>query len=104
MKRHSFFSIGTGVRAAAIVASTLTVTVLALAPAAYAQNADDTVGLERPLSASEENVPAPDAPDLALLLDLPVDYFSEITFPPMSDYVIDEPAMMFASLDPTETP
>lgn len=52
----------------------------------------------------EENFPASDAPDVALGLDLPADYFGEITFPPMSDLVIDEPPLMLASLDPTETP
>ena len=57
MKRHSFSSISTGARAAAFVASTLTVLALALAPAAYAQYADDTVALEQPLPAFEENSP-----------------------------------------------
>ena len=61
MKRHSFWSISTGVRAAAFVASTLTVVALALAPAVYAQNADDTVALERPLPAFEENFPTDEA-------------------------------------------
>jgi hypothetical protein len=39
-----------------------------------------------------------------VLLDLPADYFGEVTFPPMSDMVIEEPAIIVANLDPTETP
>lgn len=52
----------------------------------------------------EESYPASSDPDAALSMDLPADYFSEISFPPMSDLVIDELPVMLASLDPTETP
>jgi len=44
-------------------------------------------------------------PNIAgLLLDPPVDFYSEFAFPSMSDFVFDEAPMMVASLDPTETP
>ncbi len=54
--------------------------------------------------AFEENFPASDEPDVALGLDLPADYFGEVTLPPMMDFDTEEPALMLASLDPTETP
>ena len=72
---------------------------------ALAEDAGETVLFETPVVAFEENYPASEAVDMALLLDLPADYFSEITFPPMSDLVVDEPPLMFAQLeDPLETP
>ena len=39
-----------------------------------------------------------------LLLDLPADSYTEMTFPPMSDYVIDEAPLLTASLNPLDTP
>lgn len=101
MKRHSVFSIGTGVRAAAVVASTLTVLALALAPAAYAQIADDTVGLERPLPAFEENFPANEAPQAAAEPD---SWSEERIAPAALDGDIEDTPIMLAQFDPLETP
>jgi hypothetical protein len=39
-----------------------------------------------------------------MMLDLPVDYFSESSFPPMPDFGADEPPLLLAGLDPTQTP
>jgi hypothetical protein len=101
MKRHSVFSIGIGVRAAAVVASTLTVLTLALAPAVYAQIADDTVGLERPLPAFEENFPTDEAPQAAAEPD---SWSEERIAPAALDGDIDGAPIMLAQFDSLETP
>lgn len=64
----------------------------------------DAAAEEPAVAAFEENFPAADAPDVALLLDLPADYFSELSFPPMPDFGVDEPPLMVAGLDPLQTP
>ena len=102
MKRHSFSSISTGVRAAAFVASTLTVLALALAPAAYAQNADDTVALERPLPAFEENSPTDEAQPQAAAA--PDSWSEERILPAALDAEADDAPLMLAQFDPLETP
>ena len=51
----------------------------------------------------EANFPETASVD-GLLLDLPADYFSEVTFPPMADFGVDEQPLMLAGLDPMETP
>lgn len=93
-----------------LLATTLTTAMLAMSTA-YASTSEwlgDNVpfdaAAEEPVAAFEENYPASDAPDVALLLDLPVDYFSEFSFPPMPDLIIDEPPLMVAGLDPLQTP
>ena len=97
MKRHMKH------RIAHLFACALTVT--SFAAPALAEDAGETVLFERPQVAFEENFPASDAVDMALLLDLPVDYFSEITFPPMPEFGVDAPPLMVAQLDdPLETP
>jgi hypothetical protein len=69
------------------------------------ENVPFDAAADQPAAAAfEENFPSSDAPDVAVLLDLPADYFGEVTFPPMSDMVIEEPAIIVANLDPTETP
>lgn len=79
--------------------------VASFAAPALAEDAGETVLFERPLVAFEENYPASDEVDMALLLDLPADYFSEITFPPMPEFGVDAPPLMVAQLeDPLETP
>lgn len=97
MKRHTklrvaqFFA--SAVFAAAFVAPVL------------AEDAGETVLVERPVAAFEENYPVSEPVDMALLLDLPADYFSEITFPPMPEFGVDDPPLMVAQLDdPLETP
>ena len=52
----------------------------------------------------EQNFPASDGPDAALLSDLPVDYYTEPTLPTVSDFGDDAPPLMIASLDPLEAP
>ncbi len=101
MKRQSFFSIDTGVRAAALVASTLTVLALSLAPAAYAQNADDTVGLERPLPAFEDSFPTDEARPQAAAEP---DSWSEERIAPATLDGDEEVPLMLAQSDPLETP
>jgi len=100
MKRHSLSSINTGARAAALVVSTLTV--LALAPAAYGQNADDTVALERPLAAFEENFPTDEAQPQAAAA--PDSWSEERILPAALDAEADDAPLMLAQFDPLETP
>jgi hypothetical protein len=89
----------------AIAAALTLSTVHAQSSQYLGENVPFDAAADQPAAAAfEENFPASDAPDVAVLLDLPADYFGEITFPPMSDMVIDEPAIMVAGLDPTETP
>ena len=47
---------------------------------------------------------ASETADAGLILDLPVDYYSEVTFPAMPDFGEDEQPLLVASLDPTEAP
>lgn len=101
MERHSFSSISTGARAAALVASTLTVLALALAPAAYAQYADDTVALEQPLPAFEENSPTDETPQAAVAPD---SWSEERILPAALDAETDDAPLMLAQFDPLETP
>ena len=102
MERHSFSSISTSARAAALVASTLTVLALALAPAAYAQYADDTVALEQPLPALEENSPTDEAqPQVAAAPD---SWSEERILPAALDAEADDAPLMLAQFDPLETP
>jgi hypothetical protein len=55
--------------------------------------------------ASEDNLPTAETEVAGLLLDLPVDSYSETAaFPAMPDYVVDEPLLMIAGLDPMQTP
>jgi hypothetical protein len=55
--------------------------------------------------AFEANFPTAETELAGLLLDLPVDSYSEtVAFPAMPDYVVDEPLLMIAGLDPTQTP
>jgi len=53
--------------------------------------------------AFEPNFPASETAYAGLVLDLPVDYYSEVTFPAMPDFG-DEQPLLVASLDPTEAP
>ena len=97
MKRHTKHLVAHLFAGALAVAS--------FAAPALAEDAGETVLFERPVVAFEENYPASETVDMALLLDLPADYYGEMTFPPMSDFVVDEPPLMFAQLDdPLETP
>lgn len=55
--------------------------------------------------AFEANFPTAETEVAGLLLDLPVDSYSEtVAFPAMPDYVVDEPLLMIAGLDPMQTP
>jgi hypothetical protein len=55
--------------------------------------------------AFEAQLPATQTEVAGLLLDLPVDSYSEtVAFPAMPDYVVDEPLLMIAGLDPMQTP
>ena len=55
--------------------------------------------------AFEANFPTAETELAGLLLDLPVDSYSEtVAFPAMPDYVVDEPLLMIAGLDPMQTP
>ena len=94
-----------------LLATTLTTATLAMS-SAHASTSEwpyDIVpfdaGTEEPaVAAFEVNFPASDTPDVALLLDLPADYFGEFSFPPMPDFGVDEPPLMIAGLDPLQTP
>jgi hypothetical protein len=94
-----------------LLATTLTTAALAMS-SAHASISEwpndivpfDAAAEEPAVAAFEENFPSSDAPDVALLLDLPVDYFGELSFPPMPDFGVDEPPLMIAGLDPLQTP
>jgi hypothetical protein len=65
---------------------------------------DPAVAEEPSTVAFEHNYPTSNIEVAGLLLDLPADSFSEVTFPPMSDYSVDDAPIMMASLDPLDTP
>jgi len=55
--------------------------------------------------AFEAEFPTAETEVAGSLLDPPVDSYSETaTFPTMPDYVVDEPLLMLAGLDPMQTP
>jgi len=102
MKRHSFSSISTRVCAAAFVVSTLAVLALSLSPSVYAQNADDTVALERALPAFEENSPTDET--LPQSDTTPDSWSEERVLPAALDTETDDAPLMLAQFDPLETP
>ena len=66
---------------------------------------EDAANNEPSYVAFEASFPTAETEVAGLLLDLPVDSFSEmVAFPAMPDYVVDEPLLMIAGLDPTQTP
>ncbi len=89
----------------ASVATTVAAAMLALSAfnPSVAQTSEIDVWSEYGAPVVEDNFPDSASVD-GLLLDLPVDYFSEVTFPPMGDFGTDEQPMLMAGLDPTETP
>ena len=52
----------------------------------------------------EANYPASEASIAGVMLDPRVDYYSESPFQPMPDSGADEPPLLVAGLDPTQTP
>lgn len=99
-------------RLSTLLATTVTAAALALSSgASLAQSGDDSASwTEFGLPAFATDFPSPEesvATDTStdgLLLDLPTTYFAQVSFPPMSDFGIDEPPVLLAGLDSLATP
>lgn len=99
-------------RMSTLLATTVTAAALVLSSSAsVAQSGDDNASwTEFGLPAFETEFPMPEASVATSssadgqLLDLPATYFTQPSFPPMSDLVIDEPPMLLAGLDLLATP
>jgi hypothetical protein len=99
-------------RLSTLLATTVTAATLVLSSSAsLAQSGDDSNSwTEFGLPAFETEFPIPegsiatsDAED-GLLLDLPTTYFAQVSFPPMSDFGVEEPPILLAGLDSLATP
>jgi hypothetical protein len=87
------------------VASIAAVALLSLSalPASQAQGLEDDSWAEYGSPVFEANYPVSADID-GLLLDLPADYFAEVSFPPMGDFTTDEGPILLAGLDFLSTP
>lgn len=99
-------------RLSTLLATTVTAAALVLSSSpSLAQSGDDNASwTEFGLPAFETEFPIPedsaatsDSAD-GLLLDLPTTYFAQVSFPPMSDFGVEEPPMLLAGLDSLATP
>ena len=112
VNRLSNLSASNKLRLSTLVATTVTAAALVLSSgASLAQSGDDSASwtefglpaFETEFPTTEESV-ATDSSTDGLLLDLPTTYFAQVSFPPMSDFGIDEPPVLLAGLDSLATP